>query len=153
MPPKRRHGRQQSRHTALQRNTPQMTTKRYDILLDDKIVGTTELEKADAAMGVVFGNITFDRIISGYDFLKTYCLTNNIEIVTDYPDDKLIATADISNLKVLKPNGIEIKGQGTSISGMDNDFFEITILGISYPFFEEEFPHHVKAYNDQFKGS
>jgi hypothetical protein len=128
-----------------------MTKKRYNIFLDDKIIGTTELEKADAPMGVVFGNVTFDNIVSGYDFLKTYCLTNNIEIITDYSDDKLIATTDISNLKVINPNGIEIKGQGTNINGMDSDVFEITILGVSYPFFEEEFPHHVKAYNDQFK--
>lgn len=128
-----------------------MTTKRYDIFLDDQIIGTTELEKADAPMGVVFGNVTFDNIVSGYDFLKAYCLTNNIEIITDHPDDKLIATADIPNLKVINPNGIEIKGQGTDINGMDRDVFEITILGVSYPFFEDEFPHHVKAYNDQFK--
>lgn len=130
-----------------------MTTKQYDIFLDDKLIGTTEFEKADAPMGVVFGNVTFDNIISGYDFLKTYCLTNNIEIITDYPNDKLIATADIPKLKVFNPNGIEIKGQGANINGMDNDVFEITILGISYPFFEEEFPHHVKSYNDQFKES
>lgn len=128
-----------------------MTKKRYNIFLDDKIIGTTELEKADAPMGVVFGNVTFDNIVSGYDFLKTYCLTNNIEIITDYSDDKLIATTDIPNLKVINPNGIEIKGQGTNINGMDSDVFEITISGVSYPFFEEEFPHHVKAYNDQFK--
>jgi len=128
-----------------------MTTKRYDTFLDDKIIGTTELEKADTPMGVVFGNLMFDNTVSGYDFLKAYCLTNNIEIITDNPDDKLIATADIPNLKVINPNGIEIKGQGTNINGMDSDIFEITILGISYPFFEEEFPHHVKAYNDQFK--
>lgn len=128
-----------------------MTKKRYNIFLDDKIIGTTELEKADAPMGVVFGNVTFDNIVSGYDFLKTYCLTNNIEIITDYPDDKLIATTDIPNLKVINPNGIEIKGQGTNINGMDSDVFEITIIGVSYQFFEEEFPHHVKAYNDQFK--
>lgn len=102
-------------------------------------------------MGVVFGNVTFDNIVSGYDFLKTYCLINNIEIITDYPDDKLIEATDIPNLKVINPNGIEIKGQGTKINGMDSDVFEITILGVSYPFFEEEFPHHVKAYNDQFK--
>jgi len=128
-----------------------MTKKRYNIFLDDKLIGTTELEKADAPMGVVFGNVTFDNIVSGYDFLKTYCLTNNIEIITDYPDNKLIATTDIPNLKVINPNGIEIKGQGTNINGMESDVFEITILGVSYPFFEEEFPHHVKAYNDQFK--
>ena len=34
---------------------------------------------------------------------------------------------------------------------MDGDEFEITLEGVAYPFFEEEFPHHVKAYNDQFK--
>ena len=128
-----------------------MTTKRYDTFLDDKIIGTTELEKAETPMGVVFCNLMFDNTVSGYDFLKAYCLTNNIEIITDNPDDKLIATADIPNLKVINPNGIEIKGQGTNINGMDSDIFEITILGVSYPFFEEEFPHHVKAYNDQFK--
>lgn len=128
-----------------------MRTKQYDIFLEDKLIGTTEFEKADAPMGVVFGDVMFNNIISGYDFLKTYCLTNNIEIITDYSNDKLIATADIPKLKVFNPNGIEIKGQGANINGMDNDVFEITILGIPYPFFEEEFPHHVKLYNDQFK--
>lgn len=128
-----------------------MVKKRYNILLDNKKIGATELEKADAPMGVVFGRVTFDHIESGYDFLKTYCLKNNIVIITDYPDDKLIGTADIPNLKVVNPNGIEIKGQVTNIEGIDSDVFEIIICGVSYPFFEEEFPHHVKTYNDQFK--
>lgn len=128
-----------------------MTTQQYDIFLDDKIIGTTELEKADAPMGVVFGNVTFNNIISGYDFFKTYCLTNNIKIIADYPDDKLIATSDIPKLKILNSKGIEIKGQGTSINGMDSDVFEVTILGVPYPFYEEEFLHHVKASEDQFK--
>nr|WP_315402741.1 hypothetical protein [uncultured Sphingobacterium sp.] len=128
-----------------------MTIKQYDILLDNKKIGATELEKADAPMGVVFGRVTFDLIISGYDFLKTYCVKNNIVIITDYPEDKLIGTADIPNLKVVNSNGIEIRGQVTNIEGMDSDGFDIIICGISYPFFEEEFPHHVKTYNDQFK--
>ncbi|MDR2206684.1 MAG: hypothetical protein LBE36_11095 [Flavobacteriaceae bacterium] len=124
---------------------------KYSILLDNKKIGTTELEKADAPMGVAFGKIIFDDIISGYDFFKTYCLNNGIEIITDYPDDRLIITATIPKLKVIDFNGIEIKGQGINIEGMDSDSFEITISGISYPFFEEEFPHHVKTYNDQFE--
>ena len=130
-----------------------MTTKRYDIFLDDKIIGTTELEKADAPMGVVFGLINFTENISGYNFFKKYCLDNKIEIADDYPDDKLISTRTIENLKVINENGIEIKGIGNQISGMDEDAFEITLEGVAYPFFEEEFPHHVKAYNEQFKGS
>ena len=128
-----------------------MTTKRYDIFLDDKVIGTTELEKADAPMGVVFGNIKLYDISSGYEFFKSYCMTNGIEIINDYPEDKLIATSDIPTLKIITSDGVEIKGQGTSIDGMDSDVFEVTILGIPYPFYEEEFPHHVKAYEDQFK--
>jgi len=128
-----------------------MTTKQYDILLDDKRIGTTELENADAPMGVVFGKITFTDIALGYDFFKTYCLNNRIKIMADYPDDKLIATADIPNLKVIDQNGIEIEGQGINIDGMDSDGFVVTVFGISYPFYEDEFPHHVKAYIELFK--
>lgn len=130
-----------------------MSKKQYDILLDDSIIGTTEFEKADAPMGIVFGQISFNNIVSGYEFVKNYCLKNNIEIISDYPDDRLIVTADIPKLKVLNPNGIEIRGKGTSIEGMDNNTFEIIILGVPYPFYEEEISRHLKAYNEQFKSN
>jgi hypothetical protein len=127
-----------------------MTKKIYDILLDNSKIGTTELESADAPMGVVFGQISFININSGYDFFKNYCLTNNIELISNYPVHRLIATADIPSIQVVDQNGIEIKGQGTNIEGMDTDVFQVTILGIPYPFFEEEFPHHRKEYDNQF---
>ncbi len=40
--------------------------------------------------------------------------------------------------------------QKADVSGMDSDSFDITIVGIAYPFNEEEFPHHIKAYNEMF---
>ena len=125
-----------------------MTIKLYNIFLDNNKIGTTELEKGDAPMGVVFGKITFINISSGYDFFKTYCVKNDIELVTDYPEDRLISTRTISALSVLSQEGIEIKGLGNQISGMDSDEFEISIEGISYPFYGEEFPHHVKTYDN-----
>lgn len=128
-----------------------MTTTNYDIFLDHEIIGKTELEKADVPMGVVFGVIGFTNTILGYDFFKKYCLENNIEIADDYPEDKLISTRTIKNLVVKNNYGIEIASLGNQISGMDNDEFEITLEGIDHQFFEEEFPHHVKAYEDQFK--
>ena len=128
-----------------------MIAKRYNIFLGDKIIGTTEFEKADAPMGVVFGKIHFIDIVSGYDFLKKYCLENNIELADDYPKDKLISTRTIKNLKVRNESEVEIKGIGNQISGIDGDEFEITLEGGAYPFFELEFPHHGKVYNDQFK--
>jgi hypothetical protein len=67
-------------------------------------------------------------------------------LADDYPEDKLISTRTIESLSVLNERGLEIKGVGNQISGMDSDEFEITIEGISYPFYEEEFPHHVNDY-------
>jgi hypothetical protein len=124
--------------------------KLYDIFLDNNKIGTTELENGDAPMGGVFGKINFINISSGYDFFKTFCTTNDIELVTDYPEDRLILTRTINTLAVKNRQGIEIKGLGNQISGMDSDEFEISIEGVPYPFYEEEFPHHLKAYDDQF---
>ena len=33
---------------------------------------------------------------------------------------------------------------------MDSDLFEVTIVGVPYPFYEEEFPYHVNAYKKMF---
>ena len=126
-------------------------SKIYKILLDGQEIGTTQFEKADAPMGVVFGEIEKKDKNFGYDFIKDFCKSKNIEIADDYPEDRLIATMNIDSLTVINENGIEIKGVGNQISGMDSDGFEITILGVSYPFYEEEFPHHVKEYDEMFK--
>jgi len=126
-----------------------MNKNTYDIFLDNIKIGTTELEKADAPMGVVFGNMKLFDISSGYEFLKRYCVKNEIEILADFPDDHLIATSNIQTLKIISSIGIEIKGQAMNIDGMDSDVFEITVWGIPYPFFEKQFPQHVEAYKNQ----
>jgi len=125
--------------------------KVYNIYLDDELIGTTRLEKADASMGVVFGEINSGIKIIDYDFIKDYCKIKKIELADDYPEDKLISTTTIDSLTVKNENGIEVKGLGNQISGMDGNRFEISIVGIAYPFYEEEFPHHVKAHSEMFK--
>lgn len=125
--------------------------KEYSIYLDSNRIGTTSLEKADSPMGVVFGELRFDEKVWGYDFIKTYCKEKSIELGDDYPEDKLISTRTIDSLVIKNEQGVEIKGEGNQISGMDSEGFEILIEGITYPFYEEEFPHHVRAYNELFK--
>ena len=125
-------------------------SKFYNITLNGTLIGTSELEKADAPMGVVFGLIKFNGIESPYEFFKEYCLNNQIELASDFPEDKLISTMSIPELKIRSDNGIEIKGVGNQITGMDNEEYEISIFGIPYPFYEEEFPHHVKEYENMF---
>ncbi len=127
-----------------------MIDKVYNIFLNQKKIGTTKLESADPPMGVVFGKIDFVDVISGYNFFKDYCLKNNIAF-TDYPEDKLITTNEIPNLNVLDIDKKEICGLFCYAEGMDSDAFYINVMGIPYPFYEEEFPHHVKAYNDMLK--
>jgi len=122
----------------------------YKIFLDGSKIGVSELEKADVPMGVVFGKINFTEENFNYNFFSDYCKRNFIEVGFEYPEDKLISTRFIPTLKVINEKGIEIKGSGIHISGMDSDGFEIEIFGVPYPFYEEEFPHHVKEYSERF---
>lgn len=124
--------------------------KVYNILLNGILIGKTELEKGDAPMGVAFGLIEFNGIESPYEFFREYCSNKQIELASDYPEDKMISTMSISELKITSNNGIEIKGVDNQITGMDNEEYEISIFGIPYPFYEEEFPHHVKEYKNMF---
>lgn len=48
--------------------------KTYKVVLGDKEIGTSKLEKADAPMGVAFGLIEFKGIEKPYEFFKEYCL-------------------------------------------------------------------------------
>lgn len=124
--------------------------KIYNILINELLIGTTELEKADVPMGVVFGLIEFNGIESPYEFLKEYCLNKQIELTSDYPEDKMISTMSIPELKITRDNGIEIKGIGNQITGMDNEEYEVSIFGIPYPLYEEEFSYQVKEYENMF---
>ena len=122
--------------------------KTYQIILDGKEVGSSRLEKADAPMGVVFGAIDFAKDDWSYDTIKAYCHSQNIGLAEDYPEDKFIATSTIDTLIIKNEKGIEIKGAGNQIRGMDGEEFEISVEGIAYPFYREEFPHHVKEYDE-----
>lgn len=108
-------------------------------MLDGILIGNTNLECADPPMGIVFGKINFNSINSGYDFFENYCSKNEIEKTSDYPEDKLISTAFIPDLKVVDLNEIEIVGYGANIDGMDSDCFTITISGIPYHFLTSNF--------------
>ena len=123
-----------------------MNTKkrRYEIFLDDILIGWSFLEKSDSAMGVVFGKIIFNNIESGYALFKDYCLQNNEGIVYDIPEKKLIDTSCLSSLKVFNSSGVEILGLGTNIEAIGSDEFSVVIVGIPYQFFKVEFPQHLQ---------
>jgi hypothetical protein len=108
----------------------------YDIFLDNNKIGTSILDKADAPMGCVSGQITFTDKPLSYNVIRKYCKDNNI-IADEYPEDKVISTQTIPTLRVVNENGTEIKGAGCYLEGMDSVGYEITIIGIPYPFYGE----------------
>ncbi|MEM8898506.1 MAG: hypothetical protein AAGC85_10395 [Bacteroidota bacterium] len=122
--------------------------KIYQILLDGKVIGTTQLEKADPPMGTVWGKIVDGANSVNYAFIKSYCKEKGIDLAGDFPEDRFISTRTIKQLQIISPDGISVQGEGNQISGMDAEEFEVYIEGIDYPFYGEEFPHHVKEYED-----
>ena len=123
--------------------------KKYLIKCDGKTIGYTLFENSDPPMGVVTGAIYFQGIESGYDFVKSKSDCKAVTIYDDLPDDNYV-NASFENITVISESGTEIKGIGVNITGFEDDF-EISVLGIAYPFYEEEFPHHREAYENQFK--
>lgn len=128
-----------------------MSSKIYNIELDGKLIGTTRLEKADASMGVAFGQISFIDKFDQYQTLKNIFTSKGIQL-TDEPEFELFMThGPIDGIKITNDSCVEIKGIGIQISGSNQDGFEVSVEGIPYPFYEEEFPHHVKRYNNMFE--
>lgn len=123
----------------------------YTISLDGEVIGSTDFEKADAPMGVITGKVFFNNDSFDYAYFKQYCIDREVQITLDDSESRAIGTSSIPGLIVTTKSGKEIKGAGTYIEGMDSHFFEVTVVGFPYPDYELEFPHHVKAYEEQFK--
>ncbi len=126
-----------------------MTDRKFNLLLDNKLIGTTAFENADAPMNVVFGQIYFTESVFGYDKLKNYCTENSISIVNDYPEDKLISTDNIPKLTISDKYGNIINAEVKTIEGMDSDFYTLNLLGVSTEQYEKYFSQHINDYQNR----
>ena len=123
----------------------------YRIELDGEFIGETRLESADPPMGVTGGKVTFSITEDPYTFFKRYCEAHDVPINQDEEVFGSIDTQNMDGLKVFRSDGVEIAGiPGASICGFREEGYDITVLGVPYPFYGEEFPHHCKAYENQF---
>lgn len=119
--------------------------KQYNVFFNNNKIGVTALEKADAPMCVVFGQLIFDNMTSGYTFFKNICLEKGVHF-TDYPEDRFIATFNIPDLQVFNIDGHEVKGHSCYVEGMDSEEFDISITAIDPELYQKEFPHHIIEY-------
>ncbi|HEY8991449.1 MAG TPA: hypothetical protein VIM46_05705 [Luteolibacter sp.] len=123
----------------------------YRLLLDGNEIGTTALESGDPPMGIVCGKISFHVAESPYRLILDHCLTHKIIVNGNEPEHEFIDTQIIPSLQVFRKDGLEIAGQGCCVAGFKEEGYEITILGVPYPFYGEEFLHHCEAYDQRFK--
>jgi hypothetical protein len=126
-----------------------MTDRKYNIYLDNNLIGTTAFENADAPMNVVFGQIYFIESNIGYDYLKEYCIEKGISILNDYPEDKLISTDNIPNLTISDREGNTINSESKTIEGMDSDFYTLSLLDVSNEQYEKYFLKHIDDYQNR----
>lgn len=126
-----------------------MNNLQFKVLLNDKLIGATSLEKADVPMGVLFGQLHLDDIDNAYEFFKSYCLQEQIGF-TDDKQDKILTTRRISNLKIVDTDNSEIKGSAILVAGQGMKDFEITIEGVPHNIFGFKFKHHVDHYKNLF---
>lgn len=115
--------------------------KIYEIFLNDTRVGLTKLENADISLGLLFGEVYWIKIPSPYDFIKDYCVQNQLEF-KDNAEDEIISTGHIPLLRIVDKAGLKIDGEEHSLFGSDADVFEISIEGVSMELLKSEFPHH-----------
>lgn len=126
--------------------------KQYDIWLDGARFGSTSLGKADVPMSIVSGSIQLVNTHHDCNYIRDYCLENTIGF-NYYQDEKSISTLNIPKLRVFTTEGVEIKGNSTSIEGTETDGFEISIGGIPSEIYESEFPYHIKNYQETLTNS
>lgn len=127
-------------------------SKQYDIWLNGVRFGSTGLGKADVPMSIVSGSIQLINEHHDCNYIRDYCLENTIGF-NYYQDEKSISTLNIPNLQVFTTEGVEIKGDSATIEGTEISGFEISIWGIPSEIYENEFPYHIKNYQETLSDS
>ena len=122
--------------------------EKYIIEIMGKPLGYTFLEKADPPMGVVFGEIIFANNESGYRYFKAYSQQYSVTVNEDDAKNKYIYLSDLVDVRVISEQGVNIAGISITFAGF-GDEGHIEIIGIAYPFYKEEFPHHYEAYQGE----
>jgi len=101
-------------------------------------------------MDISFGVIHFAEPNIGYEIIRKYYQSNGLKLAGDDPETKLISNMNTKNLVVKNEGGTAIEGELNQITRMAGEGFEISVACIPYSFYEEEFPHHVEAYEKLF---
>ena len=113
---------------------------KFQILIDDVLLGASDLEFGDPPMAVAFGRLIPTVTIDTYrdQIFRASCHgTPGVEVVIKAPSGHILECAG-----------------GAYVQGMQGDDgghaeFEVSALGVVSPPYEDLFPQHVSAYKSR----
>lgn len=122
----------------------------FMIYFVDTLIGHSALEGGDAPMGVAAGKFVPTEAFAYLRSRMVYAkdgggkFNRSIRVLSNLR----ATTAD--GTEVVCSGGVEVLEYGDQSKPLGAEVF---CSGIGYPTYAELFPHHVKAYEDQFKAS
>jgi hypothetical protein len=114
---------------------------RFEVYSASSLVGWTELELGDAPMGVAFGRLLPAPAYAAIQPVVLAAATGPL------PDELQLSIREVNGAALQASGGVHLVDRSTEVG---TDGMEVSILGVSYPSYDELFPEHVAAYERQF---
>lgn len=127
-------------------------SKVYKVKLDGKVIGATRFESGDPTRGCVAGALLeYDKTLNYKFFVKL--INSGVFVHVDHEHTgKFINANARDRFTVHLEDGSQVIGiNGIHFISYDDKHFIVTLLGINFPFYAEEFPAHCKTYIDELK--
>ncbi len=119
----------------------------FGIFYSDVLIGRSELESGDPPMGIAFGRFEPTDAFAP--------LRNAMKPVRDSAGKEQRDARYLEGVCARTVDGIDLVCSLVEVSEYGEAdtpiAWEVTCFGIAQPPYDELFPHHLKAYNDQFK--
>lgn len=116
---------------------------RFEVLSDSTLIGYSELECGDPPMGVALGRFV---PLPAYDSIKPLVVTSS-----EGDQSHLHFSVQLAGGSVLSAQGgvqlIDFSAE------LGPEGLQVHVLGIGYPLYQELFPTHVAAYENQFRST
>ncbi len=126
--------------------------KVYQVKLDGKVIGATNFESGDPTNGVVAGHLREYNVELKYDFFIDL-INKGVFVNVDHERlKKFINVNARDRFTVHLEDGSQVIGiNGIHFVSMDDKHFIVSIVGINFPFYAEEFPRHCSTYIKRLK--
>jgi hypothetical protein len=119
----------------------------FSIFHGETLIGRSELESGDPPMGIASG--VFEPAAAFADLRK------GMKTARDGTGKEQNDIRFLTGLRATTAKGVPLVGANVEVFeyGDESEPFawEVFCVGVEQPSYQELFPHHVKAYEDQFK--